>query len=114
MNLRMNDIKMAEHFSLIEFQCPCCHTVKLYPLLLRRASLLRGRLGSPLAITSAYRCDAHNCDVGGAADSLHRHGRALDVSVPGERQEEFRQTALACGFERVLPYRRRGFVHIEI
>ena len=114
MSLRLNDIKIEEHFNLIEFQCPCCHTVKLHPLLLKRAAWLRETLGLPLKVNSAYRCGGHNKTVGGAAESRHRHGRAIDVSMPRESQEEFRRMALFCGFERVILYPERGFAHIEI
>lgn len=112
--MRLNDFKLAEHFSLAEFQCPCCHTVKLHPLLLRRAVLLRAAWGQAVIISSGYRCSDHNRAVGGAPESRHRQGRAIDISVAQAAQEQFRSLALFNGFERVILYPERGFAHIEI
>lgn len=112
--MRLNDFKLMEHFNLTEFQCPCCHTVKLHPLLLRRIGLLRGALGRALIINSAYRCAKHNDEVGGVGNSKHRQGRALDVRVSAAAQEDFRAQALCCGFEKVLLYPDRNFIHVEI
>lgn len=112
--MRLNSFMLAENFNLIEFQCPCCHTVKLHPALLRRAVLLRLAWGRPVVINSGYRCEEHNSKVGGVKGSLHRQGRAIDVRVDGSAQEAFRQLALSCGFERVLLYGERNFAHMEI
>lgn len=43
---------------------------------------LRGRVGLPLVVLSAYRTPAHNKAVGGAQDSQHAQGRALDLLPP--------------------------------
>lgn len=112
--MRLNSFMLAENFNLIEFQCPCCHTVKLHPVLLRRAVSLRGALGCPLVINSGYRCEKHNCYVGGVKGSLHRQGRAIDVRVNENAQEDFRRLALSCGFARVILYGKRNFAHLEI
>lgn len=112
--MRLNSFRLTEHFNLIEFQCPCCHTVKLHPELLRRAVRLRAAWGRPVVVNSAYRCEKHNKMVGGAANSRHRLGRALDVRVRAESQEEFRRLALFYGFAKVILYIKRNFAHIEI
>lgn len=112
--MRLNSFRLSEYFNLTEFQCPCCHTVKLHPELLRRASKLRAALGQPLIINSAYRCEKRNRLVGGVIDSRHRLGRALDVRVRQTSQEEFRRLALFCGFAKVILYPKRNFAHIEI
>lgn len=44
---------------------------------------LRMKLGSPVVITSGYRCAALNSAVGGSANSHHVLGRAADIVVPG-------------------------------
>lgn len=49
-----------------------------------RAEALRHRLGDhPLRVTSAYRSKACNTAVGGATNSNHLYGRAIDL-VPGD------------------------------
>ncbi len=44
---------------------------------------LRMKLGSPVVITSGYRCAALNSAVGGSANSHHVQGRAADITAPG-------------------------------
>lgn len=114
--MRLNDFVLAEHFNLIEFQCPCCHTVMLHPLLLRSAVRLRDVWGRAVILNSAYRCAGHNKAVGWAAESAHRKGNAIDVRIAGDatEQEEFRVMALSCGFKKALLYPRRNFAHLEI
>lgn len=112
--MRLNDFQLAEYFNLAEFQCPCCHAVKLHPMLLRGAIKLRSAWGRAVMINSAYRCGEHNTRVGGAAASRHKQGRALDISVPGGIAEHFRLLALNCGFEKVILYPARGFAHVEL
>lgn len=112
--MRLNYFRLSEYFNLTEFQCPCCHTVKLHPELQRRSVKLREAWGLPVIINSAYRCDKRNSLVGGVSDSRHRLGRAIDARVPLASQEEFRRLALFCGFSRVILYPKRNFAHIEI
>lgn len=38
--------------------------------------------GAPIFITSAYRSKEHNKEVGGAINSQHLFGRAIDVRLP--------------------------------
>lgn len=112
--MRLNDFKLTEHFNLMEFQCPCCHTVKLQPLLLQRAVLLRSAMRCAVVINSAYRCALHNYNVGGVKNSMHRQGRALDIRVHPGIQTDFRSLALSCGFKKVILYLERSFAHVEI
>lgn len=112
--MRLNDLQLAEYFNLAEFQCPCCHTVKLHPMLLRSAIKLRSAWGRAVVINSAYRCRERNTQVGGVAASRHRQGRAFDIRVPSDIAENFRLLALNCGFEKVILYPGRGFAHAEL
>jgi len=43
---------------------------------------LRVAVGLPLVVLSGYRTKAHNTAVGGAANSQHCQGRALDLRPP--------------------------------
>jgi hypothetical protein len=45
--------------------------------------LVRDMLGAcPVLITSGYRCEALNAEVGGVPDSAHRYGLACDFHAP--------------------------------
>ena len=45
---------------------------------------IRAAVGTGIVIGSAYRTAAHNRKVGGARNSQHLEGRALDLSLPRE------------------------------
>ena len=48
----INDIKIAEYFSLYEFECPCCRRVMLSPDLLARIDHLRRVINRPIYINT--------------------------------------------------------------
>ena len=112
--MRLNDSPLTVHFNLKEFECPCCHRVRICPLLLLRLEKVRVLWGEPMVLTSAFRCDAHNSAVGGVKNSLHRLGQAADVRVTQEKQGFFVSLAKKCGFAEILPRAERGFVHIAV
>ena len=112
--MRLNDFQLTENFNLKEFECPCCHTVLLHPLLVLKLQKLRDEWGRPLIINSGYRCEIHNREVGGVIRSLHKVGQAADVRVPNAEHEKFRALALESGFTKVLFYGSKNFVHIQI
>ena len=111
--MALNRIRLTEHFMLSEFQCPCCKTVKLEPELLEKLEKLRLQWGV-LRLTSGYRCERHNTQVGGVIHSLHKEGRAADVVVLHNRQRAFIELALKAGFHKALPYGKRNFVHLAV
>lgn len=65
---------------------------ELWPSLvptLRVAEMIRSRVGKPLLIVSAYRSPDVNKQAGGAKDSQHMYGRAIDLSLrPKDSQTE--------------------------
>jgi uncharacterized protein YcbK (DUF882 family) len=68
--------------------------------------------GSPLLVTSAYRCDRHNTDVGGKKLSTHMQGIAFDISMAKASQPKLLLLAHKHGFHGigVAPH----FVHIDL
>ena len=75
--------KVSENFSSSEFDCKCgnkdCTETKISMLLVIFLQSMRMRIGSPIHITSGYRCEKHNAAVGGVKDSQHRLGIAADI-----------------------------------
>ncbi len=51
-------------------------------VLAREFETIRAAVGRPILILSAYRTEAHNRKIGGARDSQHVQGRALDLRAP--------------------------------
>lgn len=64
-------------------------------------------------IFSGYRTPETNAAVDGAGDSQHLRAAALDVHVPAERLDGFRDTALRLALGGVGVYAQRGFVHLD-
>ena len=76
-----NHIKIAKHFRLSEFSCPCCNRVMLHPKLLAKLVELRNIIERPVYITSGYRCPVYNRKIGGVLNSYHCIGLAADITV---------------------------------
>jgi zinc D-Ala-D-Ala carboxypeptidase len=74
---------------------------------------LRNILGKPLLITSAYRSEAHNRAVGGAARSQHRLAKAFDVRMDNQDPWHFEEVARSVGFTGFGHYPKSGFMHID-
>lgn len=77
--------RIAPHFTLGEFACRHCGTVKLrwLPELCDRLEQLRAHFGAAVHINSGYRCPDHNRAIGGVPDSQHVAGKAADIAVRG-------------------------------
>lgn len=112
--MRPNDIKIAPHFRLWEFECPCCFRVRLHPVLLEKLEKLRQEMGIPIVITSGYRCEKHNREVGGVAKSLHLFGQAADIAIPARIMDQVCWLARKAGFDQVIPYHSRNFIHLGV
>ena len=92
------------HFNKNEFEYP----YKMDHDLLRKLDVARTLAGIPFVITSDFRTEAHNDRIGGAENSAHLRGLAVDIrcSNSGERYiiydglrtAGFRRIGLADGF----------------
>jgi len=76
-------MKLTDNFSLEEFECKCgCKmpefVKKNVAELAENLQVLRDEVGR-LDLTNAYRCKAHNADVGGSVNSQHLLGKAGDI-----------------------------------
>ena len=71
-----------KHF---EFQCKCKYVDCTHTLYnqLTIDSFYRVRVSykKPILVTSAYRCQRHNSDVGGRHWSFHKLGSAMDLTI---------------------------------
>lgn len=100
-----------------EFACQCgcgkgfndmrmSTLVKLYAI--------REEGGFPMKLLSAYRCEAHNKKEGGAGNSAHLRGRALDVRYRTmEEGYELLRLAIKHGFFRIGINYKHSFIHMD-
>lgn len=82
------------------------------PVLVTRLELLRFRLGKPIVVTSGYRCEEHNKAVGGAQESQHLFGKAVDIVVSGVSPSVVAQHAEEVGFDGIGTY--STFTHVDV
>jgi len=79
----------------------------------RHHMAIRLQVGYPVGITSAYRPEPINRQVGGVPNSFHIYGMALDVYPVGRPLEELYQHLLHRWTGGLGDGRRRGFVHLD-
>lgn len=78
---------------------------------------IRERFAAPMIVTSGYRCQRLNELVGGAINSQHRKGMAVDFYFAGftatEMSEAFLEIAEKFDFDQLIYYKKRHFIHIS-
>ena len=73
----------SKHFKETEFACKHCGEQNHDQHLVALLELIRLKFNSPVIVTSGYRCEVHNKNVGGAPKSKHIEGIAADIKVKG-------------------------------
>ena len=112
---------MSKWTYFTEQELACKHTGKsgMDPLFMADVEALRGELGFPFVVSSAYRHPTHPVEAkkkdpnGGS----HTQGKAIDIKVFGGKANELVAAAMKAGFHRIGvnqkgPYESR-FIHIE-
>lgn len=86
-----NSIK---YFDREEFECHCdgkyCDGYPAEPskILVQVADRTREHFGAPAIVSSGVRCETHNANVGGVANSKHLSGKAMDFCIVGKTAEQ--------------------------
>jgi len=94
-----------KHFKPNEFSCNCgCGGgfSDMDPAFLSMLDDAREHAQVPFSLTSAYRCEKHNRNVGGVPDSAHTTGHAVDILARGgfEKWRTVRGL-MQAGFNRI-------------
>jgi len=109
-----NNIKIAKHFNLSEFACPCCNLVMLHPKLLAKLIELRNILERPVYINSGYRCFEYNQKIGGVISSYHGIGLAADIKVKDINLIELLEICENIDFKGIGFYEKKIFLHLDV
>ena len=103
------------HFSESELACPHCGVNGCQQGLVDALESFRETAGKPVAVDSAYRCEQHNAQVGGAGKSEHVEGLAADIRVEGMTAAQLE--ALARQNPQIRGIGRddhRNYIHIDV
>lgn len=110
--------KLATNFYRGEFEEEGCD-VRIDPFLPKVCQAIRNAWGRPVYITSGVRSPEHNIEVGGAPNSSHLRGLAVDISDNKEGQmlsSKFRyvvlDTLMSMGIRRVGI--AETFIHFDV
>jgi len=84
-------------------------------LFMNRLTLMRRETGIVMPLNSAFRCEKHDKDIGGAG--VHPQGRAVDIRTYGRNADKLITLAPSYGFtgrgaNQKGPYASR-FLHID-
>ena len=126
----MTNLKLSTHFSLAEM-CDSASAVKLginnYPqedeylaslkyICVNILEPVRARYGAPIKVTSGYRCKQLNDAIGGAANSQHCSGQAVDIMGQSPLDTVLIYVYLRCTNFDQLIFEQRGnvtWVHVS-
>lgn len=106
---------MTNYFSRKELECKCCGVCLISDDLIMRLNQAREMAGIPFIITSGYRCQRHNEEVGGVPTSAHTKGLAVDIAFKNSNQcFKIVRSLYDAGFKRIGINFAKSFVHCDI
>lgn len=109
----INDIKISENFWLYEFESPDTNEVIVDKELLNKLQEFRDIVGIPVVLNSAYRTPEYNQSEGGAENSYHTKGKAVDIPLlEGYTVEEMVDIAERVGFDGIGKY--SWGIHVDV
>jgi uncharacterized protein YcbK (DUF882 family) len=108
---------MFQYFSDDEFERIGSDPTKMNIAMMGKLIQLRGEINQPLPLTSAWRSESRNRQVGGAKNSAHLYGRAVDLRIHGDTAFRVVSMAARFGFTGIGVHQRgiiRGrFIHLD-
>ena len=103
------------YFSHDELACPHCNESHFDAEFFKLCNWARHIAAVPFKVTSAYRCEEHNKEVGGVSNSSHVKGLAMDV-MPKDTHHRFRilSALMTVGIKRIRIYPNKGHIHFDV
>lgn len=112
---------LSPHFKVKEFACKDgSDAVKIDDALVTALERIRAHFGKAVNINSGYRSPAYNAQIGGATNSQHVQGVAVDFRVTGVNPREiarYLETTFPGGGQGLYDYApgdKPGFNHIDV
>jgi len=109
--------KQIHYFTRNEFTCKHCGREEMDFSFMAKLDLLRTMQGSPLVISSGWRCPEHNNIVSETGlEGPHTTGKAADILIAGE--QAYRLIANAIITFRGIGVKQKGdyqarFIHLD-
>jgi uncharacterized protein YcbK (DUF882 family) len=103
----------SKHFKTKELSCHHCGANRVTQELLVLLESIREKLGEPIFLTSAYRCEVHNKKCGGKPKSQHLLGKAADIHIKSKSPKQlaaFLEKNFKIGGMGIYP----TFVHVDV
>ena len=105
------------YFTEEELACKGTDECDMHPEFMDKLIAVREDYNEPMIITSGYRHLAYNDTIGGAKNSPHLYGRAVDIKVAGGDALRLIKMALRHGMTGVGVKQRgdhdRRFIHLD-
>jgi len=85
------------------------------PEFMAKLQKLREAYGSPMRITSGYRCPDHPIEAKKARPGAHASGQAADIGIQGAEAHRLLKMALEAGFTGVGVQQKGSgrFLHLD-
>lgn len=110
-------IRVEEYFKPDERNVPEQYKQNAMELL-RKVNIVRNAYGQPMIVTSGYRNPMHNAEIGGATNSAHTRGMAVDFRDRNGALSNWLLNNLQLlkdiGLFMENPMYTRGWVHLDM
>ena len=108
---------MWEYFSVDELKCKGTDECEMDEEFMKKLEALRHEFNEPMIVSSGYRHKSYNQVIGGAKNSPHLYGKAVDVVISGKSAYRLMKLAIQYGFTGIGvsqrgPHEKR-FLHID-
>lgn len=106
-----------KHFRPFEFECVCRHDcgkgfAQMNEEFIEKLEFARLLSDVPYKLSSAFRCERHNHDIGGVEDSAHTKGHGADIRADTPRMRyKVLYGLIKAGFNRIGIY--DTFIHVD-
>jgi len=108
---------MWEYFTEDELRCKGTDECNMDSQFMITLEALRHEFNEPMIISSGYRDLSYNQVIGGAKNSPHLYGKAVDVVISGKKAYRLIKLAIQYGFTGIGVSQRgqheKRFIHID-